>query len=150
MQRPMIRTFTRVLTLGDGVGQHGIFTWTPSHTIRRGHRPTRLLIILPPRPPSFYLLFRPTHPPPPTPPFLCAWPFSATPLSCPFAHPCPRPLPPSLPLLHPLCSSTLQKQVDEFCHSAGLWQTEAWRHNQRRRASALRARECAHVSWSLT
>ena len=44
-------------------------------------------------------------------------------------HPCPphfphlsstlplplRPLPPSLPLLHPLCSFTLQKQVDEFC-----------------------------------
>ena len=28
-------------------------------------------------------------------------------------------------LLHPLCSFTLKKQVDEFCHSAGLRQTAA-------------------------
>ena len=34
-----------------------------------------------------------------------------------------RPLTPSLPLLH--LSFTLQKQVDAFCHSAGLRQAEA-------------------------
>ena len=37
----------------------------------------------------------------------------------PSAEPLPS-LPPSLPLLHPHCSFTLQKQIDEFCHSAGL------------------------------
>ena len=37
----------------------------------------------------------------------------------------PPSLAPLLPLLHPLCSFTLQKQVDEFCHISGLRQAEA-------------------------
>ena len=109
MQRPMIRTFTRVLTLGDGVGQHGIFTWTPSHTIRRGHRPTRLLIILPPRPPSFYLLFRPTHPPPPRPPVFVCLAFFCYAAFLPL---CPS-LPPSLAPLPPTSASALLFHITE-------------------------------------
>ena len=76
--------------------------------------------------PAFLVARNPPFPPPLTPP---PSPLPPTPPPPPPPRPRrpsagPRPFT-SLPLLHPLCSFTLQQQVDEFCHTAGLRQAEA-------------------------
>ena len=76
--------------------------------------------------------------------FPAPWPRLPAPL-CPTISHLSCPLTPSLPLLHPLCSFTLQEQVDEFCSPAKprrSLQDEMWKKPNERPSSRLLSRHC--------